>query len=392
MEKNLNNFILAIVALFLTACASQSTLEKYQTKADEGDTETQVLLAESYYFGTSDLPKNKKKALSYYQLAADSGSASAAFSLGVIYQQDNAYDQSVFYYQKASELDHAGAQDNLAILYQYGTGVEKDMVKAEQLYLKALVNGSEYSKRNLAVLYRDTQQTDKAIDMFEQILFDPTTKNNPYRFKKAVALELMDLYQIKKDQENAYIWGSVAVLSGLFDSNIEHSEQKSARYKALADTLTDIQKDRLAESVLTRHYKAFQHYETAIEKYKTYLVHDGIIVLPTKELVSFTAYKVQMKKDIYGAINFYKGKEDKKSRINFALHTLKLAAYHISLGALTPHLNMARSNIEESIHILNDYNDNNLANLKANSALKLDVLSRVTYAQQGIANQEQITE
>jgi len=356
-------------------------LEKHQTKADEGDVETQILLAESYYFGTSDIRKDKEKALHYYQLAAESDSASAAFSLGVIYQQDKIYDQSVFYYQKASELKHAGAQDNLAILYQYGTGVEKDIMKAEQLYLQALANGSEYSKRNLAILYRDSKQTDKAIDMFEQMAFDPTSKNNSYRFKKAVALELMDLYQIKNDQENAYVWGSTAILSGLFDSNINDSEKKSARYKALSDSMSDDQKNRLSEKVLTFHYKVFQQYEGAIGERQDFLIRDGVIVLPKNELVNFTAYKAKIKKDTYDTINFHQDKEEKKLRINLALHTLKLAAYEISIGALIPQFQFAMANIEKSLDILSDYNDRNLKNLKTNTELKLLVLKRVSERQ-----------
>jgi TPR repeat protein len=382
IRRVVNILSLLFAISLLGACASQSTLEKYQTKADEGDIENQLLLADSYFYGTKDLAKDKEMAIKYYRLAAESGDASAAFNLGLIYQKENKYDESVYFYEMAVEKNHLGAQDNLGILYHHGRGVEQDFDKAEKLYLQALSNGSRFSQRNLAVLYRDSQQLDKAIDAFTTLAFAPTTKDNPRKFKSAISQNLMDLYIAKNDDNNAYIWGSTAVLSGLFDSNIEDAESKLARYESILNKINENDRASMSKAILSTHYKAFQQYEHAIDQRKEFLVSDGIIKLPTDKLVGLTGYKIQMKKDIYGGINAYKNKEDKKSRINLALYTLRLASYEISIGAIDPHFYLAKSNIKDSLSILDDYDDKNLISLKNTTNLKLDIVNGISNYQQ----------
>lgn len=362
----------------LTACASQNTLEDYQRKADEGNVERQIFLAERYYFGTAEIPKDKDMAVKYYRLAADAGSDSAAFNLGIIYQQDKDFDQAVHYYEIASSAKNFAAQDNLAVMYQDGAGVEKDIVKAEKLYLLALSNGSTYSKRNLAILYRDSKQVVKAIDMFKQLSFDPTTKDNSYKFKKAVALELMELYLLENDKRNAYIWGATAILSGLFDSDIENSVEKRDRYLTLRNELDDDLKQELAKSILQHHYKAFQQYEPLIQKYQKFIISEEYSNFPTEQLAAFTDDKEDANKKTFSSLDRYKGQEDKTSRIKLALHTLKLAAYEISIAVISQQLQAARTNMEKSISTLNEYKDSNLTNLKDNSKLKLSVVESVS--------------
>ncbi len=383
--------MLIMITGLLSACASQSALEKYQTKANEGDIQNQLMLAERYYFGAGGIPQDKGKAILYYRLAAKAGSDSAAFNLGIIYQQDGDFDQAVYYYEMASAANNFAAQDNLAVMYQNGAGVEKDITKAEELYLLALSNGSTYSKRNLAILYRDSQQTEKAIDMFKQLSFDPTTKDNSYKFKKAVALELMDLFLIQDDKENAYIWGTTAVLSGLFDSNIVNLVEKRTRYLAVRNALDDELKNKLSKNILQYHYKAFQQYEPAVQKYQSLIIDDEYSDLSINQLTEFTDYKAEVNKKTFASINHYKDQDDKTSRIKLALHTLKLAAYEISIGVISSQLQMAQKNIEKSISLLGGYSDSNLNNLKDNTKLKLLVVEVLSDYQQRLKEEQNNT-
>ncbi|MDB4837340.1 sel1 repeat family protein [Marinomonas sp.] len=375
----LQRFGLLCALVLLSACASKTTLEKYQTKADEGDVEKQLLLADSYFFGTEDLPKNKVKAIEYYRLAADNGSDSAAFTLGLIYQRDALFPESIHYYEIAAAADNAKAQDNLGILYHHGTGATQNLEKAEQLYLQALSNGSQYSQRNLAVLYKDSQQTDKAIEMFKTLAFTKTSRAVPYKFKSSVSQSLMDLYLSKQDLRNAYIWGATAVLSGLFDSNIPQAKEIKSRYENLLSELREREytKDNLAKSVVINHYHVFQQFEPSIKKYTEFLISDGIIALSTDKSVELAAYKMSLKKDIYQGIERFDSRKDKKSRINFALYYLKLASFEIALGAISPHFHSAVSSIEKSLMILGNYNDSNLDHLKQTTELKLDIVKQV---------------
>ncbi|MCV2402471.1 sel1 repeat family protein [Marinomonas sp. C2222] len=368
------NALTLIITLLISACASKTTLEKYQAKADEGNVKEQLILADSYFYGTKDLARNKEKAIEYYRLAADNGSDSAAFNLGIIYQKDKLYSESVYYYEIAAEAGNPKAQDNLGILYHHGIGIEQNWDKAEQLYLSALENGSQYSQRNLAILYKDSGQALKAIEAFKTLAFSETSDNIPYKFKSGVAQTLMDLYLDQSDLNKAYIWGSTAILSGLFDSKIKDANAIKERYEGLQAQLTKTERKSLIKDILVTHYNSFQQFEKTIERYEEFLISDGLIKPPTDKLINLTGYKIHYKKDIYQGINQFKGKDDKKSRINFALYNLKMSAYEVSLGAISPHFHSAKSYIEESLEILDDYTDKNLAFLKQTTTLKLAIV------------------
>jgi len=375
---------LLVAVLLITACASKSTFEKYYSKAEAGDAYSQLVIGDEYYFGSKETVKNKELAIKYYMLAVDGGNDEAAFSLARIYQKDENFDKAVHYYDIASQAGNFKAQDNLAVMYHHGAGVEKDLEKAEELYLKALANGSKYSTRNLAVLYRDTNRPSEAIGMFKSYVFDPVSKSNTLNTKKLIAFEVMDLYLAQKDDENAYIWGGMAVLSGLFDSKVHDVEAKISRYIELTNRLTDDEKNTFAEQVLVNHYNAFVKNETAVIKREKFKIQDGLIVMPVPETVGFVVYSTQINKKLVQALNFYKDKKDKKSRLNFAIGTLRLAAYDISVGAIDIYYALSTSKIKEALAILNDYDDSNLSTLKKGVELKLDIAERVAKSQQKI--------
>lgn len=376
--------LISFAALLLNACTSQTTLEKYQSKADEGSVAEQLILADSYFYGAHDLPQDKEQAIKYYRLAANNGSDSAAFNLGVIYEKERQYNTSVHYYEIAAEAGNLKAQDNLGILYHHGIGIKQNWNKAEQLYLQALANGSQYSQRNLAVLYRDSGQTLNAIEAFKKLAFSQTSKNIPYKFKSGVAQSLMDLYINQGDTQNAYIWGATAVLSGLFDSKIKNANAIKEGYESLLTQLTESEKKALTKHIVVNHYKTFQQFEEIIEQYQAFLIHDGLIKLPTDKLAGLNVYKSHDKKEIYQGLKQFADKRNKNSRINFALYNLKMSAYEISIGAISPHFHSAKSYIEESLEILNDYTDKNLVFLKQTTALKLAIVQDAAAYQKSI--------
>src|SRR6185312_13494846 len=64
--------------------------------------------------------------------------------------------KAVELYQKAAEQGDAMAQTNLGVYYEDGTGVEKNFQKAVELYQKAAEQGYARAKINLGACYEET--------------------------------------------------------------------------------------------------------------------------------------------------------------------------------------------------------------------------------------------
>ena len=86
--------------------------------AYQGDTEAQVMLGRMLEYGTEDVKQNFAEAISWYQMASDSGSVDGTDALGYFYLT--------------------------------GAGVEQDLDKAETLFKSAIENGSVNAKVGLA--------------------------------------------------------------------------------------------------------------------------------------------------------------------------------------------------------------------------------------------------
>ena len=84
---------------------------------------------------------NYKTALKIWLPAAESGEADAQNTVGEIFEQglgtEPNFEVAALWYQRAAEQGHKGALVNLATLYETGSGVEKDKLKALNLYREA---------------------------------------------------------------------------------------------------------------------------------------------------------------------------------------------------------------------------------------------------------------
>jgi len=82
-----------------------------------------------------------KTALNVWMAAAEAGDAEAQTNVGEIFERGHGgqanYTAAAVWYQKAAEQGNARAQYNLGTLYEQGLGVEKDMLKALNLYRQA---------------------------------------------------------------------------------------------------------------------------------------------------------------------------------------------------------------------------------------------------------------
>ncbi len=92
-----------------------------------------------------------------WQELADSGNASAAYGLGLMYGNGFGVDMddslALKYYGIAAEQGHADAQFNMAVMHQNGWGVPQDETKANEWYEKAAEQGNTEAQVALGRYY-----------------------------------------------------------------------------------------------------------------------------------------------------------------------------------------------------------------------------------------------
>ena len=102
-------------------------------------------------------PKNLKKAVSYYKLAAENDFAESQSKLGHMYLVGNAvvkkdYDKAKLWLEKAANNNVPEAQHSLGMMYANGQGVKPDIALAEQWLKRAAANGFTKAESALANL------------------------------------------------------------------------------------------------------------------------------------------------------------------------------------------------------------------------------------------------
>jgi hypothetical protein len=97
--------------------------------------------------------KNQKKALYWYEKAAEQGHAKAQNNCGVMYDSGKGTTmdkaKALYWYEKAAEQGHANAQYNLGLLYTQGKETENSREKALYWFKKAAEQGHEQAKSRL---------------------------------------------------------------------------------------------------------------------------------------------------------------------------------------------------------------------------------------------------
>lgn len=93
-----------------------------------------------------------------YAQGAKQGDASAALKLGLLLEDGSAktdeFGAPALWYERACELGNLSGCHDLGVSYEYGkNGVQRDMMKARECYLKAAERGYMQSQYNLASLY-----------------------------------------------------------------------------------------------------------------------------------------------------------------------------------------------------------------------------------------------
>ncbi|MCL2697018.1 MAG: sel1 repeat family protein [Oscillospiraceae bacterium] len=130
------------------------TIEELKTLASQGDAESQCLLATYYDLGEG-IEQDSKKALEWYEKAADQNHANAQGAIGSMYLHGRegviAKDESKAFewFKKAAEQGSATSQFFLGMCYYAGTGIKADQKQAIKWFKIAADNGDEDAKELL---------------------------------------------------------------------------------------------------------------------------------------------------------------------------------------------------------------------------------------------------
>ena len=134
-------------------------VKSIETQAFEGRPEAQHDLAAIYTAGHGGVKQNFKRAMFWFEQAAESNVANAAYNLGVLHHQGLGTKpdlaKAIDWYAKAADLGHPEAQYNLGIAYIEGVGVGYDPVKADAYFEKAAAQGITEAAYNLGLIYEN---------------------------------------------------------------------------------------------------------------------------------------------------------------------------------------------------------------------------------------------
>ncbi len=128
----------------------------WRKAAEGGSVSAQFALGVVYHKGEG-VTRNIKEAMSWFRKAANNGDSQAQYNLGLAFGLGEGvprdYEEAVKWYRKAAEGGLAQAQSNLGAAYQAGDGVIKDDKKAIYWIRKAADQGLAIAQSNLGRAY-----------------------------------------------------------------------------------------------------------------------------------------------------------------------------------------------------------------------------------------------
>ena len=145
------------------------------------DPKSMTLLAEIYANGEG-VPHDDKKAVAWYQLAAERGDREAMFALAMFRLQGRGgprdRDGAVALLESAAKLGHVAACYNLALLYLGGAEVGRDFGRAAELLRTAADAGSPEAQYALATLYKEGRGVPQDAVMAAKLLGSAAASGN----------------------------------------------------------------------------------------------------------------------------------------------------------------------------------------------------------------------
>ncbi|KAK3261976.1 hypothetical protein CYMTET_29148 [Cymbomonas tetramitiformis] len=126
-------------------------------KSEQGNTDSQLLLAHALKDGKHGITKNEQEAVRWLTISAEQGSLEAQLLLGTCYAEgtgvDSKWQTAVYWYRRAAESGLAEAQHKLANCYSRGEGVPQLIEEAAGWYKRSAELGHPQSQHQVALCY-----------------------------------------------------------------------------------------------------------------------------------------------------------------------------------------------------------------------------------------------
>lgn len=127
---------------------------RLKVAANRDHSDAQSLLGQMYLRGTPATPKNYELAHKWLQRSANANNSVAQYNLGYMFSNGVGVNKNIVkaneLYKKAAELGHASAQMSLAMSYLSGTGIEKNQSAGCSWMEQAIDNDPILSKKLLS--------------------------------------------------------------------------------------------------------------------------------------------------------------------------------------------------------------------------------------------------
>ncbi len=132
-------------------------------KAEAGDVQAMVNVAQHYAYDRDDAPADYSIARGWYEKAAAKGNSFAAYQLAQFHRDGRDVEpdvaQAFQWMQRAAQAGLGAAQFDLAIMHEEGTGTRKNLVEALKWFVKAAEQGDAEAAYRAGVAYADGRGT-----------------------------------------------------------------------------------------------------------------------------------------------------------------------------------------------------------------------------------------
>ncbi len=185
--------------------------KKIEEKAFEGVPEAQHDMGAIYVSGNGKVKQDLKRAVLWFQEAANNGVANAKYNLGVLYHQgmgvEKNLDKALKLYTQAAKLGHPEAQYNLGIANIEGIGVPYNPQKAASYFKAAAKHGIIEAAYNLGLIYENgllgKSQPDIALTWYKHAANggSPEAKSAMQQLAISLGISQEDIDRIVKNVE-----------------------------------------------------------------------------------------------------------------------------------------------------------------------------------------------
>jgi len=115
--------------------------------------------------------KDAKKAMEYYEKAANLGDALALNYVGLYLYKEQKYKNAVELFKKSKDLGCTRGANNLGLCYEQGLGVEQDLEFAIKCYKESAEKKYPQAMFNLGYLFLRKAKTTESVEEFEECAY-----------------------------------------------------------------------------------------------------------------------------------------------------------------------------------------------------------------------------